>query len=35
MNENDKHRQKSPEMTTSVLVTLKLLQSVWCPTGKK
>ena len=35
MNENVKYRQKSPERTTSISVTLKLLQCVWCSTGKK
>ena len=34
-NENIKYRQKSPERTTSISVTLKLLNCVWCSTGKK
>ena len=33
-NENVNHRQKSPERTTSISVTLKLLQCVRCSTGK-
>ena len=34
MNENIKYCQKSPERTTSISVTLKLLQCVQCSTGK-
>ena len=35
MNENVQNRQKSTERTTSISVTLKLLQCVWCSAGKK
>ena len=34
-NENVEYRQKSPEKTTSISVTQKLLQCVWCSTEKK
>ena len=33
-NYNVRYRQKSPERTISISVTLKLLQCVWCNTGK-
>ena len=35
MNENGKYRQKSSERTTSISVTLKLLQCAWCSTVEK
>ena len=34
MNENVRYLQNSPEMATSISITLKLLQCVWCITGK-
>ena len=33
MNGNVKYRKKSPEKTTSISFTLKLLQCVWSSTG--